>query len=110
MVHPINRRDDSPSCLRRARRGVAVAGGEDLGATACDRQPALARGDQVVELLTQPGDVRIDALDAPVDIDIARLRQQLDDLIASRKRWLAVTGGRSKVFATGNGHAAASSA
>src|SRR3979490_568724 len=43
-----------------------------------------------------------------VDSEIARLRQQLDDLIASRKRWLAVTGGRSKVFgiASGNGHAA----
>jgi len=45
-----------------------------------------------------------------IDSDIARLRQQLDDLISSRKRWLAVTGGRSKVFANGNGHAAASSA
>lgn len=45
-----------------------------------------------------------------IDSDIARLRQQLDDLIASRKRWLAVTGGRSKVFANGNGHAAASTA
>ena len=45
-----------------------------------------------------------------IDSDIARLRQQLDDLIASRKRWLAVTGGRSKVFTNGNGHAAASSA
>ena len=43
-----------------------------------------------------------------VDSEIARLRQQLDDLIASRKRWLAVTGGRSKVFGigNGNGHAA----
>src|SRR6266850_7327518 len=29
-----------------------------------------------------------------VDSEISRLRQQLDDLIASRKRWLAVTGGR----------------
>ena len=45
-----------------------------------------------------------------IDSDIARLRQQLDDLISSRKRWLAVTGGRSKVFASGNGHAAASTA
>ena len=47
-----------------------------------------------------------------VDTDIARLRQQLDDLITQRKRWLAVTGGRSKVFgvANGNGHAATSSA
>jgi hypothetical protein len=41
-----------------------------------------------------------------VDQEIARLRQQLDDLIVSRKRWLAVTGGRSKMFANGNGHAA----
>jgi len=38
-----------------------------------------------------------------------RLRQQLDDLIAARKRWLAVTGGRSKV-GNGNGHGAASPA
>ena len=45
-----------------------------------------------------------------VDSEIARLRQQLDDLIAARKRWLAVTGGRSKVFGNGNGHAAASPA
>ena len=47
-----------------------------------------------------------------VDSEIARLRQQLDDLIVSRKRWLAVTGGRSKVFgiANGNGHAATTSA
>jgi hypothetical protein len=39
-----------------------------------------------------------------VDAEIARLRLQLDEMIASRKRWLAVTGGRSKVFANGNGH------
>ncbi len=45
-----------------------------------------------------------------VDSEIARLRQQLDDLIAARKRWLAVTGGRSKVFGNGNGHAVASPA
>ncbi|PYO99195.1 MAG: hypothetical protein DMD61_07900 [Gemmatimonadetes bacterium] len=32
-----------------------------------------------------------------VDADVARLRQQLDDLTAMRRRWLAVTGGRSKV-------------
>jgi len=44
-----------------------------------------------------------------VDSEIARLRQQLDDLITSRKRWLAVTGGRSKVFGNGNGHAVAAS-
>ena len=43
-----------------------------------------------------------------VDSEIARLRQQLDDLITARKRWLAVTGGRSKVFgiSNGNGHGA----
>jgi len=39
-----------------------------------------------------------------VDSEIARLRQQLDDLIASRKRWLAVTGGRSKMFNNGGGN------
>lgn len=37
-----------------------------------------------------------------IDGEIARLRQQLDDLIAARKRWLAVTGGRSKIST--NGH------
>ncbi len=37
-----------------------------------------------------------------VDAEIARLRQQLDDLTTTRKRWLAVTGGRSK--AAGNGY------
>ncbi len=39
-----------------------------------------------------------------VDGDVARLRQQLDDLTALRRRWLAVTGGRSKVFGNGNGN------
>ena len=39
-----------------------------------------------------------------VDSEIASLRQQLDDLIVSRKRWLAVTGGRSKMFNNGNGN------
>ncbi|HXL10298.1 MAG TPA: hypothetical protein VN955_02830 [Gemmatimonadales bacterium] len=38
-----------------------------------------------------------------VDAHVAKLRQQLDDLTAMRRRWLAVTGGRSKVFGTGNG-------
>src|SRR5438105_14187479 len=38
-----------------------------------------------------------------VDAHVAKLRQQLDDLTAMRSRWLAVTGGRSKVFGTGNG-------
>ena len=39
-----------------------------------------------------------------VDSEIARLRQQLDDLIVARKRWLAVTGGRSKMFNNGGGN------
>lgn len=39
-----------------------------------------------------------------VDGDVAKLRQQLDDLTAMRRRWLAVTGGRSKVFGNGNGN------
>ncbi len=39
-----------------------------------------------------------------VDGEVARLRQQLDDLTAMRRRWLAVTGGRSKVFGSGNGN------
>lgn len=36
-----------------------------------------------------------------LDAEIARLRSQLDDLTVMRKRWLAVTGGRSKL--NGNG-------
>src|SRR2546430_15518468 len=41
-----------------------------------------------------------------VDSEIARLRTQPDDPIASPQRWLARTGGRSKGFwsAHGNGH------
>ena len=39
-----------------------------------------------------------------VDVQVAKLRQQLDDLTATRRRWLAVTGGRSKVFGPGNGN------
>ena len=38
-----------------------------------------------------------------VDANVAKLRQQLDDQIAMRRRWLAVTGGRSKVSPSGNG-------
>jgi len=40
-----------------------------------------------------------------LDLEISRVREQLDDLIGARKRWWAVTGGRSKMFANGNGHA-----
>ena len=40
-----------------------------------------------------------------LDGDIAKLRQQLDDLTAARKRWLSVTGGRSKIVSNGDGHA-----
>ena len=36
-----------------------------------------------------------------VDAGIAKLRKELEDLIGARKRWLAVTGGRSKI--NGNG-------
>ncbi len=39
-----------------------------------------------------------------VDQNVAKLRQQLDDQIAMRRRWLAVTGGRSKVSAGGTGN------
>ena len=38
-----------------------------------------------------------------VDAHVSKLRQQLDDLIGMRRRWLAVTGGRSKVSPSGNG-------
>lgn len=41
-----------------------------------------------------------------VDAEISKLRKQLEDLMGARKRWLAVTGGRSKINGngiTGNG-------
>src|SRR5256886_17664918 len=38
-----------------------------------------------------------------VDAHVAKLRPQLDDLTAMGRRWLAGTGGRSKVFGTGDG-------
>lgn len=44
-----------------------------------------------------------------LDTEIAALRGQLDERLALRKRWLAVTGGRSKIgngngSSNGNGH------
>src|SRR5256886_11357455 len=39
-----------------------------------------------------------------VDANVARLRQQLDDLIGMRRRWLAVTGGRSQGFPARKGN------
>jgi hypothetical protein len=39
-----------------------------------------------------------------LDSEIARLRSQLEELTAMRKRWLAVTGGRSKLNGNGNGN------
>ncbi len=38
-----------------------------------------------------------------VDAEIARLRKELEDYMGIRKRWLAVTGGRSKLNGNGNG-------
>ena len=38
-----------------------------------------------------------------LDSEIASLRSQLEELTAMRKRWLAVTGGRSKMNGNGNG-------
>src|SRR5439155_572050 len=62
--------------LRGTRRPMAVAVGnaKHLGAAARDGQPPLALGDQVVELLAQPGDVRIHALDPPIDVMFRLLR------------------------------------
>ncbi len=39
-----------------------------------------------------------------VDGQVAKMRQQLEDLTALRRRWLAVTGGRSKVLGNGSGN------
>src|SRR2546425_1019811 len=62
--------------LRGTRRpmSVAVGNAKHLGAAARDGQPALALGDQVVELLAQPGDVRIHALDPPIDVVLGLFR------------------------------------
>src|SRR5207245_5519971 len=62
--------------LRGTRRpmSVAVGNAKHLGAAARDGQPALALGDQVVELLAQPGDVRIHALDPPIDVVLGLVR------------------------------------
>jgi hypothetical protein len=38
-----------------------------------------------------------------VDAEITRLREQLEEQTATRKRWLSVTGGRSKITGNGNG-------
>ena len=38
-----------------------------------------------------------------LDTEIASLRSQLEERTALRKRWLAVTGGRSKMNGNGNG-------
>jgi hypothetical protein len=40
-----------------------------------------------------------------VDAEIMRLREQLEEQTATRKRWLSVTGGRSKITGNGNGEA-----
>jgi len=42
-----------------------------------------------------------------LDAQIAALRNQLDELTARRKRWLAVTGGRSKVNGNGGSNGSA---
>src|SRR5438876_12403186 len=46
----------------------------------------------------------IDSRIQQVDQNVAKLRQQLDDLIAVRRRWLTVPSGRSKAFTTGLGN------
>jgi hypothetical protein len=38
-----------------------------------------------------------------IDAEISKLRKQLEDLMGARKRWLAVTGGRSKIGGSGTG-------
>ena len=42
-----------------------------------------------------------------LDAQIAALRTQLDELTATRKRWLAVTGGRSKMNGNGGSNGSA---
>src|SRR6266513_2080008 len=43
-----------------------------------------------------------------LDAEISALRSQLDELTATRKRWLAVTGGRSKMNGNGGSNGSAS--
>ena len=42
-----------------------------------------------------------------LDAEISALRSQLDELTATRKRWLAVTGGRSKMNGNGGSNGSA---
>jgi hypothetical protein len=42
-----------------------------------------------------------------LDAEIAAVRSQLEELTATRKRWLAVTGGRSKMNGNGGGNGSA---
>jgi hypothetical protein len=83
-------------------------GHEESKAHANMAEQVLSTGstDWTPEQTEQYIDWRLQNLDA----EIASLRGQLDELIALRKRWLAVTGGRSKMNGNGgsNGSAAAS--
>jgi ketopantoate reductase len=74
-------------------------GHEESKAQASLAEQTLSTGstDWTPEQTEQYIDWRLQNLDA----EIASLRGQLDELIAMRKRWLAVTGGRSKM--NGNG-------
>lgn len=60
---------------------------------------AVGSTDWTPEQTEQYIDWRLQALDS----EIAQLRAQLEELTATRKRWLAVTGGRSKINGNGNG-------
>jgi hypothetical protein len=57
-------------------------------------------GDWTPEQAEQYIDWRIQLVDA----EITRLREQLEEQTATRKRWLSVTGGRSKITGNGNGN------
>ena len=114
---------------------LAAGQEEDMGRKMQVVEAQLGAGDGVVALsreglsLAPPGPMReqviftgssdwtpdqaehyIDRRIQLLDLEIARVREQLDGLLVSRKRWLAVTGGRSKMSANGNGHAAVSGA
>src|SRR2546423_5297587 len=54
---------------------AAIAGGEHLGPPTGDGQPAPSHPNQIVELLAQPGDVRVDQVDAPIDVLLGLVRR-----------------------------------
>jgi hypothetical protein len=86
---------DEVAAAMQAGDHEAPQTGEELGLP--DQTLASGSTDWTPEQAEQYIDWRLQNLDA----EITTLRSQLEELTATRKRWLAVTGGRSKM--NGNG-------